>query len=323
MLFEGFKCLAIHLFTITLLLATTFLVIHLFQGEKHAIEFLTVTVSGMKAPWVWTFGWGLALFIQRQGMAVPISLNAILSSGTVMAMATARIENSIFHRKAVPYTTFTTAIGLPLTYLYGIPNSGLAYILIFLGILSIYYIAGYILYHFVEVSMSFHYILQMMDDVRFKTSYSPLHIENLTTYLALTTTIGLTAVYAGFRGTLTAGFTFPYDDLRPLLSTPLILFLPATLLYNYYPRYVLRKIAHYHIFMNLQNLSVGSKINARSLLLEVKEYVILSSQIIPFLDHKNIPSYFIAILFVFSLVYNYDPSVKNFFDFLTIEFQAP
>jgi len=132
-----------------------------------------------------------------------------------------------------------------LTTTYGIPNSGFAYYVIFVGVCAIYYIAAFLLCHFVEVIFAFHELFESMETVEFRRVYSPLHLENLTSYLAMTTALGLVAIYAGFRGTLTAGFHFHHEAWKLFLSTPLILFLPGTLFYNYCPRYVLRKILQY------------------------------------------------------------------------------
>jgi hypothetical protein len=138
-------------------------------------------------------------------------------------------------------------------------------------------------------------------------------VENLTSYLAMSTGLGLIAIYAGFRGTLTAGFHFHQELWRTFLSTPLILFLPGTLFYNYYPRYVLRKILQYRVFRTMERIGESDTTDAKSLLLDLRENAVLSSQILPFLDYKSLPSYLLAIFFAISLVYNSDPAVKSFF----------
>src|SRR5205085_3494625 len=173
-----------------------------------------------------------------------------------------------------------------------------------------------LLFHFVEVTGAFHDLFESMDRVNFKTIYYPLHMENLTTYLALTTTLGLIGIYAGFRGTLTAGFVFRHNVWRPFLSTPLILFLPATLFYNYYPRYVLKRIVQHKIFEAMERLGAADAQNAKGLLYDLKECSFVNSQILPFLDYKSIPSYLIAVFFVISLAYNNDPAIQGFLRYL-------
>jgi len=220
------------------------------------------------------------------------------------------------HRNAYRYTVPITLLGVFLTAVYGIPNKGIAYYEIFAGVCAIYYIAAFLLFHFVELTLAFQKLFESMEIVDFRRVYSPLHLENLTTYLALTTAIGIGAIYAGFRGTLTAGFRFHEEVWRTFLFTPLVLFLPGTLFYNYYPRYVLRKILQYKVFRTMERLGATDESDAKALLLDLRENAVLSSQILPFLDYKSLPSYLLAVFFAISLAYNSDPAVKNFFSYL-------
>jgi len=171
---------------------------------------------------------------------------------------------------------------------------------------------AFLLFHFVEITKAFHELFEAMDEIDFKKVYSPLHLENLTSYLALTTTLGLLGIYAGFRGTLTAGFQFENEVWRVFLSTPLILFLPGTLLYNYYPRYVLKKILQFKVFKTMERLSDSNLITTKELLINLRESTVLNSQILPFIDYKSLPSYIIAIVFAVTAIYNSDPAVKTF-----------
>jgi hypothetical protein len=316
LLFTAFKSLTKQVVVITVLLLACSLTVWITSGEQAALALLTTAIVGMKAPWVWTFGYGLASFVVRQGRQLPLDLNGILTANEVTAGVTARIDRSTRHRHAVRYTVPITLLGIFLTFVYGIPNDGVAYYLIFAAVCAIYYIAGFLLFHFVEFTAAFHDLFESMENAEFKRVYSPLHLENLTTYLALTTGLGLIAIYAGFRGTLTAGFKFHDDVWRTFLSVPLILFLPGTLFYNYYPRYVLRKILQYKVFKTMERLGYSDETNTKSLLLDLRESAALNSQILPFLDYKSLPSYLVAIFFAISLAYNSDPAVKAFFDYL-------
>lgn len=316
MLFAAFKSLGRQLAIISAILLACSLLIWGINGREAAIGLIETAVIGMKGPWVWTFGCGLASFVTLQGRRLPLDINGVLVPNEVTAAATARIERSTRHRSAVLYTVPITVLGILLTKVYGIPNGGIAYYMIFAGVCAIYYVAAFLLFHFVELTLAFHELFESMDNVEFKRIYSPMHLENLTSYLALTTGLGLVAIYAGFRGTLTAGFHFHHEVWRTFLSTPLILFLPGTLFYNYYPRYVLRKILQYKVFQTMERLGAADESNTKALLLDLRENAVLSSQILPFLDYKSLPSYLLAILFAVSFAYNSDPAVKTFFNYL-------
>jgi hypothetical protein len=185
--------------------------------------------------------------------------------------------------------------------------------MIFVAVCAIYYIAAFLLFHFIELILAFQGLFDSMEHVEFRKVYSPLHLENLTSYLSITTSMGLIAIYAGFRGTLTAGFHFQNETWRMFLATPLVLFLPGTLFYNYYPRYVLRKIVQYRVFRAMERLSAAEDdLSIQKLILDMKESSFLNAQILPFLDYKSLPSYLLAVFFVISLAYNHDPAVQAF-----------
>jgi hypothetical protein len=321
MLVAAFKWLAIQLIVISALIAVCGLLVWLFQGREDALQLIENAVVRMKGPWVWTFGYGMAYFIMDRGPILANSLNGVLVPDDVTATAVTRIERSCRHRNAFRFTIPITLLGVFLTYVYGIPSRGLAYALSFLGVCAIYYIGGFLLFHLIEVVLAFQILFDAMDEVDFKRVYSPLHLENLTTYLAITTILGLIGIYAGFRGTVTAGFQFQREVWRVFLITPIVLFVPGTLFYDYYPRYVLRKLLQHKVFRVMERLGASGSdsdtLDTRSLLLDLRETAASNSQILPFVDYKTLPSYLIAILFVISLAYNNDPAVKTFFDYLS------
>src|SRR2546429_5013919 len=109
----------------------------------------------MKGPWVWTFGFGLASLITRRGRLLPTALNGVLVANDSTATLTGRIERSTFHRNAFRYTAPITLLGVLLTSFYGIPNKGISHFMIFVGVCCIYYIAAFLLFHFVEVTLAF------------------------------------------------------------------------------------------------------------------------------------------------------------------------
>jgi hypothetical protein len=289
----------------------------LVDGRQAAIGLIETTILRMKGPWVWTFGVGLASFVMDRGRVLAAALNGVLVSNEVTAAVTARIDRSTRHRYAYRFTIPITLLGVFLTHMYGIPNRGIAYTMLFIGLCSIYYIGAFLLCHLIEVIFAFHMLFESMDEVEFRRVYSPLHLENLTSYLSVTTILGLISIYAGFRGTVTAGFEFQHEVWRIFLVTPLILFVPGTLFYDYYPRYVLRKILQHKVFRVMERLGASDEMDARSLLLDLRESSALSSQILPFVDYKTLPSYLIAVLFVISLAYNNDPAVRAFVEYIT------
>jgi hypothetical protein len=316
MLIGAFKALGLQFAVIASITALSALLVQLVNGSQPAMDLLNVGVAQMKGPWVWTFGWGLASFIARRGPLLTLHVNAVFDSSDAVASATARIERATRHRAALRYTIPITALGILLTIAYRPPVDGLSYAIVFALVCSIYYVGGFLLFHFLEVTLAFDQLLNAESSLTFRRVYSPLHLEHLTTYLALTTAIGLLGIYAGFRGTLTTSFQFQHEVWRSFLVVPIVLFLPGTLFYNYYPRYVLRKILQHKVFETMERLCVADDASARTLVLDLKETAALNSQILPFLDYKSLPAYLLAIFFGISLAYNSDPAVKNFVGYL-------
>lgn len=317
MIFAAFKWLGIQLVVICVMLGFFALLVLLINGRPEALGFIETAVVGMKGPWVWTFGYGLAFYIMDRGRTLPLDLTGVLVPNELTVQVAERIGASTRHTNAFRYTGPLTLLGVFLTYAYGIPNRGVAYFLLYFCVLLIYYISGFLLFHFIEVTLAFKMLFDSMDRVEFKQVYSPMHLENITSYLAITTVIGLISIYAGFRGTVTAGFEFQHEVWRVFLLTPLILFVPGTLFYDYYPRYVLRKIVQHKVFELMARLGASDGSDASGLVDKLQRASATNSQILPFVDYKTLPSYLIAILFVINLAYTNDPTVRAFLQYLT------
>jgi len=317
MMIAAFKWLGIQLVVICVMLGVFAALVLLIDGRQEALGFIQTAVVGMKGPWVWTFGYGLAFFIMDRGRTLPLDLNGVLVPNELTVKVAQRIDASTRHSSALRFTVPLTLLGVLLTYAYGIPNKGVAYVLLYFCVLLIYYISGFLLFHFIEVTFAFKMLFDEMDQVEFKQIYSPIHLENITSYLAITTVVGLISIYAGFRGTVTAGFVFQHEVWRVFLLTPLILFVPGTLFYDYYPRYVLRKILQHKVFELMARLGASDGSDASGLVDKLQRASAVNSQILPFVDYKTLPSYLIAILFVISLAYNNDSTVRSFLQYLT------
>lgn len=316
MLFTAFKWLAIQFVAISLLLLAIWLVLSVIYGMDYGQRFLEITITGMIAPWVWTFGYGLMFFIMKSGKSLANELSQIFEPCEAISIATIKIEKSTLHKSALPLTLAVTVLGTLLTSMYRVPHHGMSYYLITVAVISIYYVGAYLLFHFVGVISAFHALYEDMPSVALRKATSPLHLDNLMNYLSLTTIIGALAIYCGFRGTLTAGFQFRHEVWKVFLTTPLILFLPVTLFYNFYPRYVLRRILQYRMLRYMNNLADSENDDAKSLLMEIKSIAMVSSQMLPFVDYKSLPSYIVAVIFVITLIMSNDPVVKTFFDLL-------
>ena len=279
----------------------------------YAQEFLKIAVSDMKGLWVWTLGVGLMVFIMRHGQSFANTVRSLLDDSDTAHESVAQIALATQHRTAIRFTVPITFAGTLLTLVYRVPHTGASYWFLTALVIWIYYVASFLLAHFVGVISAFNKLYKRLDSVRLRVGFNPLSLENATTYLVLTTTIGVFSIYSGFRGTVTAGFDFIHPVWRSFLTTPLVLFLPATLFYNYYPRHVLRKIIQYRVLLAYAAIE-ESDINARQIAQEVRDATSLNHELLPFIDYKSVPSYLVAAWFFANLVYSQDPAIKAFFD---------
>lgn len=270
----------------------------------------------MQGVWVFSLGWGLAGFVRAEGRGFANDLLAVLEPSPAVAQLVGIVERSTKHRAALPITVPVSILGFVLTIAYGVPLEGLARWVVTLGVTSIYYVAAFLLWHFVGVIRGFNVLYRDIQGVEFQRTANPLHLENALNYLSITTALGVLAIYAGFRATLTAGFRFPNEALRPFLVTPLILFLPGTLFYNFHPRYVLRRVVQHKVFTTMNRLSKAESADIPGVIVELKDLGLTNAQILPFIDAKSLPSYLISILFVLSLAYHNDPAVRAFLSYV-------
>jgi hypothetical protein len=167
-LFAAFKSLSQQFLVISALIFFCALVTWFLDGKGAAISLLQTAIVGMKGPWVWTFGFGLAFLISSTGRGLPNDLIRVLEPNEIVAAATARIERSTHHRYAYRYTAPITLVGIVLTFAYGVPSRGFAYYALFLGVCATYYIAAFILFHFVQITLAFHSLFESMETVAFR-----------------------------------------------------------------------------------------------------------------------------------------------------------
>ncbi len=150
-----------------------------------------------------------------------------------------------------------------------------------------------------------------------------MELETIDSFFVITSTIGIIAIYIGFRGTLTANFINTPEVFKNLLILPTILYLPATLCYSFYPRYVLRKVVECDVLCRIEEFekdaeNAGSMtfkdgLELRKLILELKEKMITEYRATPLLSIKDTPSLTISMILVLQIVFQKDSTVSNFF----------
>jgi len=154
-------------------------------------------------------------------------------------------------------------------------------------------------------------------------------------FFIITSTVGIICIYLGFRGTLTANFIFYNELFKKFLVLPLVFYLPATLIYSFYPRYVLKKINNYEIIKKIKDLdsnakkiinnysskkndiiSLKEKIDFEDSILNLKEKLLNDNRGNSLISFKDSPSLIITLIMIIQLITSKDEIIKNFLNYL-------
>ena len=225
-------------------------------------------------------------------------------------------------------------VGIPITILggtillkSGYPLEGFAKYYLAICSISIYCVASYIFVFFIFVLFMFKSLEEnLVGNITLKSA-SPMAFDTLNNFFTVTSTIGIVAIYFGFRGTLTANLEIfeAEETLRRLFIMPVILFLPVTLFYSFYPRYVLKKIYDIEIINKLNKLEqieshsfneseiTIDQLNIEKTLTEIKEKLLAERKQMPIINLKDSPSLALVFLILLQLIVQYDNVVNDFF----------
>jgi len=273
-------------------------------------------------------GYGLLFFIRRYGNTVLAQLTNIVQAPASLAPELLRYSSRSLSWRwcALISVPLTTAGGI-LLWECGFPLEGFAKIYLALCTISIYVVASCILTFLIFMLALFRFIEENSRNhqgVRFssKSGSSHMELETLDSFFVITATMGLIAIYVGFRGTLTANFVGENDFYRRLLIMPVIFYLPAALLYSFYPRYVMRRMRERDIMITLDQFeqraeeagfkTVVAELEYRKLLLDLKEKLRAETNASAILGFKDAPSLTISLLIVIQFLTNQDPAVSEF-----------
>ena len=307
------------------------IVTYFFQGEAMALELMKAWIVEFNGILVGATGYGLLSFVRSRGRAVLAQLNNLLDVPPEHAAKLIKL-----HKRTISWTWGslvsipTTLVGAIILWNCRFPLTGFARLYLAVCSISIYYVASSILAFFIYTLALFNYVEDQSRlglAVRLKSKRQVgLDLEVIDSFFVISSTIGVLAIYLGFRGTLTANFTNTPEVFRSLLILPTILYLPATLCYSFYPRYVLRKIAECDILCRIEEFektaeslggsSLKDSLELRKLILELKEKMTNEYKATSLLSIKDAPSLTLSIILAIQLIFQKDSTVANFFNHL-------
>lgn len=300
----------------------------LLQGESMAMQFTTAWLSTFSGILVGASGYGLLFFVTRERHRLgPTLLNAFDVPADCQPNFTRRLSRIRKWSLRVYVTMLLTLVGGVVLLRAGIPLSGFAHWYLSAAVISYYLIGGYMLMIFVAILGVFAYIddhasTSATQRFKLRVQLRSIEIKTVDTYLMISAVLGLLATYHAFRTTLIAfdGAPRPYYELMIL---PLFFFVPATLVYTFYPRYVLREVWDFDTCALLERVAPDSlldsdedpkaRLELRKLLIEVKAKLAEERKSMPLLTLKDAPTLVLAIFTAVQFVVQKDPVLVNFF----------
>jgi len=305
-------------------------VAYFLQGEEIALALIEAWIFEFNGIIVGSLGYGLMIFVMRKGRAILARLDAMLGLPDELKVTLSRQQmRTTSWPWVAAISTLVTAVGGSVLWFCGFPLEGFAKHYLAICSISIYFVATAILVFFLFTLVMFHTLESASDDgavIRFPAESMDfrLRLEKIDSFFVVTAMVGILAIYAGFRGTLTANFVETPKVVESLLVLPVILYLPGTLTYSFYPRYVLRKLAERDTIRRIEETVSGlepgpesnpqSSLELRKLVLEVREKMMQEHRSPPVLGLKDAPSLTMSLLIVVQFIWKSDALVAAFFE---------
>ncbi len=305
-----------------------FIISYFYQGPIIARELFNSWIFYFDGILVGGVGYGLMWFIKNYGRNLLAQINDLI------AISEEDMPKVFVYSRRMNSQLWKNVVGIPLTIVGGIimwncgyPLEGFAKYYLAIGSISIYYVGSYLLTFFIFSLMMFKSLEDSEKRIELTRNIVPLEFNNLNYFFVITSTVGVAGIYLGFRGTLTANFVLDPEGIitRKLLIFPVILFLPLTLCYSFYPRYVLKKLYENDIIKKIKEIeekrqrvadernSLKDKIEMDKTLSEIREKLIMERDQFPLISLKDSPSLLISIIMVIQFISQYDTAISDFF----------
>lgn len=307
------------------------LITYVYQSEDLAYQLVQSAIFDFNGLCVGAVGYGLLTFVYLAGSRMLAMLNGILEVPDEYAKEYALyLERARSWRWWLLIVTPLSIVGSIVLWRAGFPLYGFANFYLAVGVSLIYVVGSSILASYIYTILLFHFIEErsgysMRPRIRLKCSFASTDLQTIDNFFIVSAAFGILAVYLGFRGTLTANFVGTSELFRKLMILPLVFYLPATLCYSFYPRYVLRQVTEcdtLELVDAFEEQTKGARseddlkstLELRALVLDIKEKMINARRAVPLLTLKDAPSLTMSFIIVMQFIAQNDAVVAAFFD---------
>jgi len=298
------------------------------QGPSAAADLATTWLFTFNGIIVGAAGYGTVTFICRERWMLVRGIETVLDVPRKYQPAfRTRIAQIASWRLTHLVAFIMTSIGGYIAWNAGIPLQGFSHLYLSIAVISYYYVGARGLMVFVALLSLFRYVEthagpERPDRIRLRRPTRVRDLQAIDLYFILTSGLAILAVYVCFRTTLTAFQNAPPAYYKALLI-PVLFFLPAALVYSFYPRWVLRQVwdtdtlVDVESFANEEELKkqgdLVRSLELRKLILEVKEKMLAERRAAPLFTFKDAPTLTLAILMLIQIVAQKDPILSNYF----------
>jgi hypothetical protein len=294
---------------------------------------------GLFKSWVFDFNgllvggttWAMVYLVVRHGRSVLVRMLSLLEVDMEeSAKLLASYSRAYSWRRILLIGLPIGAFGAWTLWRCGYPLEGFARIYLFVGSGFLHFCAAFVLVYLYYTIKFFMSIDVNPGCIRIKERLSPMDLDSFNTFFVVTASLGIFAAYFAFRGTLTAGFRFPDPLFARLLMYPIVMYLPIGLMYSFYPRFVLKRIADRSILEQIEKLDqlqvpmdpasgtgLEDAIRRQTAIADLREKLRNETKQFPILSVKDYPSLSLLILMFIQYVSQKDSVITKFFEALT------
>ena len=297
------------------------LITYAIQGKAMAIALFNSYVLDFNGVLVAGFGFGLLFFLMRNSKTVIwILLNQLGDE----AKKDSSILNYFYMSFSWKWCIITglpcMAVGAYLLFHCGYPLQGFARFYLAVTSMSLYF-AGSVAFSFFVYSMIGFLKLDKISE-SFNIVPNFIELEAFSSFFIVASITGVIALYLAFRGVLTANFANISNMNKYYLFYPVFLFLPAPLIYSFYPKTIIKKMYDRGILnkinefelkrMSFQTNNFKETVEIEKLLLEIKEKLILEKEKIAIFSYKDSIAVTLVILILIQFIIENDSIIKSF-----------
>lgn len=328
MIANAFFCIGAAGIVTAFACAVCALIVYFTQGEQLALQFVESAVIKFNGVIVGATGFGLLAFVHTSGKPMLAILNNVVDTPPEYSPEfLTRMRRVVSWKWALLFAGPMTIIGGTVLWRAGFPMNGFAKISLAVSTISIYFVASSILAFYFYAILLFRYLevhssTGQLPRLRLKCPVGSLDLQAIDSFFVVSATVGIAAIYFGFRGTLTANFVGTTELFRKLMVLPLIFYLPATICYSLYPRYVLRHMSECDTMLMVEEFErqtsahkiedLQASLEFRKLIYDLKEKMLLDRRTLPLLSLKDAPSLTMSLIIVLQFIAQKDSVVADF-----------